>query len=202
MTLIELSEYFDLNDNYLNVYQYGSRVYGTEENDSDWDFICIIKEKTNLLEDTDEYHFIYYTKEEFQILINTHEISALECLFLDYKFICKKLIDFEFILNLSFLRHSLSAKSSNSYVKCKKKLTVEKDYNLRIGQKSLFHAFRILYYGLQIAKHGKIVSYQNTAIHVIYERIIAMKTWPEMEQNLKEQYNKLASEFRILAPKA
>ena len=56
----------------------------------------------------------------FQKMINEHRIDALECLFTreDWKY---ETIKFNFKLDLDQLRRSISAVSSNSWIKCKKK---------------------------------------------------------------------------------
>ncbi len=81
----------------------------------------------------------------------------------------------------------------------KKKLTVEKDYDLNLGRKSLFHSFRIIDYGIQIATHNKIVDYSSC--NALFEEIMNCYTWNEMFDTYKQRYNTLCSEFRIVAPK-
>jgi len=112
------------------VYQYGSRVYGNFRKNSDYDFVVITNNKPNNQYSDNLININFYTPEEHQQRIDDHEISALECYFLDPKFVLMEKKKFTFNLDLVKLRHSLSAKSSNSWVKAKKKLTVEKDYDL------------------------------------------------------------------------
>jgi len=189
------------------VYPYGSRVYGTANKQSDYDFIVIIKKKTNTQYSDKLININFYTPEEHQQRLNDHEISALECHFLDHKWMLfdsnhplnKKNIEFQFQLNLPKLRQSLSAKSSNSWVKAKKKLIVEKDLDLNIGRKSLFHSIRIINYGIQIARYGKIIDY--TSCNSLYKDIMEQYSWPEMVLSYKKIYNNILTEFRQLAPK-
>lgn len=132
--------------------------------------------------------------------MDDHEISALECLFLnwnDIEFVEKH--QFKFTLNTSKLRHSLSAKSSNSWVKCKKKLTIEKDLDLNIGRKSLFHSFRIIEFGIQIAHTGKIYNYGSC--NELYKEIMNYYEWTDLFDTFKLRYNALLTEFRKLAEK-
>lgn len=76
------------NPNNLNVYRFGSVVYGTNTKDSDEDFIVVTKEK--LISNNINVH--YYTIIEFQTLLDNHDIQMLECFYLPYnsKFILKK----------------------------------------------------------------------------------------------------------------
>ena len=50
------------NPNILNIYQHGSRVYGTASEKSDYDYICIVEDdffdKEILLEGNHDYHFV------------------------------------------------------------------------------------------------------------------------------------------------
>lgn len=184
----------------LNVYQYGSRVYGTNRSHSDWDFIIITNRKQEDQFSDNLINVTYFTATEFQSKLDNHEITALECYFIDQKHIWKEQVKFNFKLNLSQLRHSLSAKSSNSWVKAKKKLTVEKDYDLDIGKKSLFHSMRIIHYGIQIAKYKKIFEYD--ACNVLFLEIMnSYNNWDKLFENYKTEYNELMTEFRLVAPK-
>jgi len=193
----------------IAVYPYGSRVYGTARKNSDYDFIVVTPNKTNEQYSDKLININFYTPEEHQKRLDEHEISALECYFLPQSQVVfdvfhplnikSRVKPFTFTLNLTTLRHALSAKSSNSWVKAKKKLTVEKDYDIDLGRKSLFHSMRIIDYGKQIAEHGKIVDYGSC--NQLFQEIMNCYTWDQMFDQYKQQYNQLCSEFRVLAPK-
>lgn len=203
--LIEIINKTGLSDSEIvAAYQYGSRVYGTARKNSDYDFIVITSSKTTEQYSDRKININFYTPEEHQKRLDDHEISALETFWLIDSYIPKKPSvlkhkPFTFERDLVKLRHSLSAKSSNSWVKAKKKLTVEKDYDLDLGRKSLFHSFRIIDYGIQIAEHGRIIDYNSC--NYLFVEIMNCYTWNEMFEQYKERYNKLCSEFRVLAPK-
>ncbi|KAG2379112.1 hypothetical protein C9374_007750 [Naegleria lovaniensis] len=80
-----------------------------------------------------------------------HEIATRERAILleNKKFYIQKLQTPE---QKSAFRRPFSRKSANSYVKCKKKICVEKD--LKVGLKSLFHSLRIVMFAIQILKFG------------------------------------------------
>ena len=126
MTYEDILKRTGLSDNeVINVYCYGSRVYGNFRKDSDYDFIVIVKNKTTDQFSDNLININYFTPEGHQHRLNEHEISALECFFLEDRFILKNNQNYQFKLDLSQLRRSLCAKASNSFVKAKKKLTVE-----------------------------------------------------------------------------
>lgn len=187
------------------IYQYGSRVYGTNQINSDWDYVCISKTECLGEMDQGKVNITYMSSEHFQNLLNEHNIMTLECFFLDPKFILKKQQNnWDFKLNLSKLRHSISEKASNSFVKAKKKFispyTWASEERER-GKKSLFHAFRILDFGIQIATESKISNYGS--MNHIFEDIISnpSENWDDYQKIWKPEFNKLNTEFKKVAPK-
>lgn len=189
----------ETDENLLNLYSYGSRVYGTATEASDWDFVAIVSQKTTEQYLNEHLNVHFFTTDEFQQQLDAHEISALECIYLPAHAIWKATQSFTIQVDLVKLRHSLSAKSSNSWVKCKKKLTLEKDYDLHGGRKSMFHAFRIILYGIQLCHSGRITDY--TAANAIYAEICQYTQWNELYNLFKPRYNQLLSTFRLAAPK-
>ena len=190
---------FNLNS-IKNIYLYGSVVYGTTEKNSDIDLIIVIDSKTNYFQFSDNLVDItFFNINTFKEKIDNHEISVLECLFLSKELVLQEDYKFTFKLDLVKLRHSLSAKSFNSFVKAKKKLTIEKDFDLKIGQKSLFHSIRIIRFGIQIVKYNKIINYNEC--NTLYFEILQCYTWNEMFEKYKRLHNNTLTEFRKLAPK-
>lgn len=180
-------------------YMYGSRVYGTFTKHSDYDFIVVTSNMDNKQFSDNLININFYTPEEHQQRLYDHEISAIECQFLEPQFVLLERQNFKFRIDHSKLRHSLSAKSSNSWVKAKKKLTVEKDYDLSVGRKSLFHAIRIVEFGIQLAEKGKIYDYGCS--NPLFEEIMNIYNWDELFLTYKNRYNNLLTRFRVVAPK-
>jgi hypothetical protein len=183
------------------LYMYGSRVYGNYQKDSDFDFIAIVEKCEPGAQFSDNLINVnFYTITEHQQRLDDHEPSALECHFLGEDFILKeKYLFIRFKLDLVKLRHAVSAKSSNSWVKAKKKLTVEKDYNDRVGKKSLWHAMRLVDFGIQIASKGEIENYAS--FNEEFLPIMRCYDWEDMYDTYKKKYNEMCTEFRKLAPK-
>ena len=189
-------------DSVHNVYQYGSRVYDTNTDESDYDFIVVGKSSEPILGHCSfNVNCTQYNVECFNQMVKDHEISILECLFLPDKFVIKEELPIDFELDLPTLRKSISTKASHSFVKAKKKLIVEKDYDRYAALKSLFHSFRIIEFGIQIAKYGKIIDY--TAANHYFIDIFHMDKpdWNKLKSIYKPLHNKLMTEFRKLAPK-
>lgn len=97
----------------------------------------------------------YVRESDFIDMIKEHKIFALEAIFQES---CLKYLKY-FQLNKWKLRQEFSGVASNSWVKGKKKMTVEKDLDMRCGAKSIFHSIRIMMTACQIANNGKIDHY-------------------------------------------
>lgn len=185
----------------IAVYQYGSSIYGYKS-PGDIDYIVVVENtETSKPEQFSlpGVDFTIYPKEYFIKQIYRHEISVLECLFLPKERILIEKETFEFNLSLSNLRKAISEKTSNSWVKAKKKLTLEQSYNLPTGKKSLFHSLRILYFAIQIARTGKIEDY--SCANYLWQKIEAIDNWVELDKTFRPLYNKLRTEFKLLTPK-
>ena len=184
----------------LNIYKFGSVNYGTSHEKSDRDYILIVdmKQASKEIYGANGVDLSLYNKETFEKHLNEQEIDFLEVI--QHPVIEK--VKVEFKLDLSKLRHSVSSRSDHSYIKAKKKLTVEKDRDPYSGKKSLFHAFRMLDYAIQLCKEGKI---SNWNVKPLYDEIMSLPeaadTWPVWEEKFKKRFNQLKTEFRKVAPK-
>lgn len=226
---VNLSYNIDI-DSIKHIYAYGSHVYGSNNKDSDVDYIVIVdnmvvSEKQVSVKGID---FNIYTEKKFREKLDNHDIDALECYFLygnssvNHNIILTSQTELfkDFKIDLSKLRSSISAISSNSWVKAKKKIILEHDRNIDIGIKSLYHSLRILEFGCQIAAHGKIVNYgalnvlkselifnsnlfiaKNAINYISNPQVVCEELWKYLNDTYKDSYNTLATAFRKLAPK-
>ena len=191
-----------------NVFLYGSKIYKTDTEFSDTDYIIIYRQIDYKM----EHHNIHpdvqatlYNIPGFQLALDAQDLTAIECFFLNNTQKIEK-VKFNYTLNLQKLRESISGKVSNSFVKCKKKLYDSETY---IGQKSLFHCFRMIYFGSQIAKYGKIVDYTGInykidkygSLRNLWNEISNIEDWKELKDKYQKELNTDLSEFRLLAPK-
>lgn len=178
----------------LKVYEFGSSVYGTRSQNSDEDFNIVVKSDEDLLYQvkTPYEDYTVFSENMFIGAIEAHKIGVLECIFLCKDDPYTKYFD----LKLGRLRSEISAVSSNSWVKCRKKLQQGDVY---IGLKSMFHSLRIITFGIQIAKHGKIIDY--TEANKYLDRILEIgDNWDILKSEFRPVYNNLMTEFRKLAP--
>lgn len=182
----------------LNIYLFGSRVYGNASDSSDWDVIVIAKTSSPETEiKSDKFNIHILTPDRFQDGLDQHNIRNIECIMApdwaklqeDYKF--------KFEIKVNRFRHSISHINSNSWVKAKKKIQ-QGDYYT--GIKSLWHSLRIVMFGIQIVKYEEI-KYWDCANDIWKEISSNDWNWDSLDSRFRFVNNKLLSEFRQIAPK-
>jgi len=177
-------------------YVFGSRVYGTASEGSDWDIILVANASAPEVEHKSEKMNIHIlTPDRFAKELRDNHIRALECINSPGWAIIKP-TPLEFIYKPESFHHNISHTVSNSWVKCKKKLA-QGDYY--IGLKSIFHSLRIANFGIQFAKTGKI---DYAAMNWLWEELSSREwTWDELKEKYQPLRNELLTEFRELAAK-
>lgn len=201
-----------LMQNVVTMFLYGSTVYGTLTDCSDTDIVVIVNDEIDLSEFTNgiwEYHvdnndYQFINESRFIEMVKAHHIIALEMFSLPQSCILKGDVNKYkqyFTLDKWKMRQVISGIASNAYAKAHKKMTVEKDYDLYRGQKSLFHSVRVMIFGIQIAKYGKIVDY--TEANKYWEMIKSLGEcgWDKYKELFKPIINSIRSEFVALCPK-
>lgn len=203
-----------MNNNIVSVFLYGSTVYGTFKHcESDLDVIAVVNDPAyhNTEDEIRKIAYAYfpnyireidvnmYTQSEFSRGVESHEISFLECVFAKNALIFG-LPQLASKIDLGALRESISRKSSNSWVKGKKKLdSTSPDFAPRIGKKSVWHSLRILMFGVQLAEHQRI--YDFSCANSFYDEIMNLETWDQIDERFRLKKNQLATQFRSLTPK-
>jgi len=153
----------------VNIYPYGSRIYLTNDEYSDSDYVIVYKSsflpsgafRDNAISSYDrEIQGVCYSRSGFIDAINNYEITALECIFLPEDKIIQKKMNFnitKFNEN-EFIKKIITKASSSWHLS---HLTF-KDYNIEAAQKNIFHTFRILDFGKQIKENQKIINYSSS----------------------------------------
>lgn len=200
-TVEQICEAFDLDPkDILNVYAYGSRVYGTHTPDSDYDYIVVHKAallnggvamKENAKTSADgTIQIINYSRTGFKAAIEQFEISALECLFLPKEFVLQakwpyKIDRFD---NKEFAS-KIIAKASNSWHIA---LLCLSDDDENMAYKGIYHALRILAFANQI-KEGNSIDFssaQNIVADINQFEIskeVIKKEWEPKRNELMEK---------------
>ena len=187
-------------ENILGIYPFGSITYGTVTERSDHDFVVIADMDVDYIQHESEMIDVHIMSlRRYKKMLAEHDIMALEVYFNPMPI---KKVDTEFELNLPQLRRKISAVVSNSWVKAKKKVTMETE-DTWTGYKSLFHSMRILDFGIQLAESGKIGDFQRVTHlwHEILMKIQMGDDFLDIMEFYKYHQNNRATYFRQLAPK-
>lgn len=190
--------------NNLRIVVFGSRLYGTNKDNSDWDLLIIQKIKRPIK----DINIHCFTIDEYKLSIINGDIVALETYFAPKEFVLKDEwyeTDLLLTLNKESFRRNISILSENSFVKCKKKLIVVGDYDLDTAIKSMFHSFRILAFAKQVLLYNEITDFQ--AMNWLYKELVFLsydlgrnKLWELIDDRYRGLYNKTRSEFKQLCP--
>jgi len=185
----------------VGLYEFGSLVYGTAHENSDYDYVVILDVSDELYEhfENKDLDIHIFSIESFKHKLIEHDIMVLETFFNPHPIIK---YDVDFKLDLVKLRHKISAIVSNSWVKAKKKVLLE-DEDSFIGWKSLFHSVRLLSFGIQMAELGRIEKFDGL-VDFWNELLTKMNNGDDITKvmaEIKPQHNVNATKFRSLTPK-
>jgi predicted nucleotidyltransferase len=187
----------------LAVYIYGSRVYGTNNKESDWDYSIVVEDSVKTQNNTIERNsvdFNLYQKSIFIQEIKNHYMPVLENIFAPSTLKYEK-IDFSeyFELDLASLRVGVSSISSKCFHYSK--ILWNKEQDFKKSKKNVFHSIRYLLEGIQIAKKGKIVDF--TEANEVYFHLLETDydSFEDLKKEIMPKVKELNQVFFELAPK-
>lgn len=196
-------------------FEYGSVVYGTLTEHSDKDIVCIVDDEIDLSDSyngiweyndgqTPETDYQFINENRWIEMVREHHIVWIEARDLPKdKVLVGDITAYEkyFELDKWKLRQVISAIANNAWAKAHKKMTVEKDYDLYRGQKSLFHALRVMIFGRQLGETGHITDY--SAANHYWDDIYQMGEcgWDVYKEKYKPIANTLRSAMVEVLPK-
>eukprot|EP01080_Neovahlkampfia_damariscottae_P004703 gene4703-8287_t len=185
----------------INLYQYGSRVYGTFHEKSDWDYTVIVKGNSYKQKNTLKYQNFdinFYGEKEFEKEISNFSAKALEYLFLPSKFVPIQNVDYakEFKKDGKKIANSFINSSKDSWTSAETHWNLNK-YNK--SKKKIFHTIRTLLFGIQILKKDKIYDYEEG--NTYYKEIMKdkFKTFEEVKQKYYKVVKNLMAELEKLS---
>jgi predicted nucleotidyltransferase len=146
-----------------NIYCFGSRVYGTFEDYSDWDYIVVastMQEHTELKPEHDLMNVHVITPDIFKKRLENHEIQPLECVFVPNEFKLLEKIDYlkNFKFNKNIIKNRSYGESFTAWKRAKSRFEEGDQYR---GLKSIYHGLRILDFAIQICENNKIIDYSS-----------------------------------------
>lgn len=152
----------------LNIYPYGSKIYGTDDEFSDSDYVIVFKSSllpsgafrdNAISSDGRTVQGVCYSRSGFIDAINNYEITALECIFLPEDKVVQKKMNFAITkYNEKEFAKKIIQKASSSWHFAN---LAYRDDHMESCVKNLFHTLRILDFGIQIKKFGCITDYSS-----------------------------------------
>ena len=145
----------------LNIYMYGSRVYGTFNYDSDYDFLVI---DNSLDRDREikhgKYNIHIHTPDKFQDDLWKYQMVNLECVFAPSFARIQETIEYKKAFGFEPIKFkkSIFKQSHNSWMKSKMKF---REMDIERATKSLFHSMRILMFGIQVISENSIFDFSE-----------------------------------------
>ena len=166
-----------------NIYLFGSRVYGTATEQSDFDFI-LVGSSLNAKEEKREgkINVHVHTHDVFKDELFKHDMHNLECYFAPEwaKLQVKEQYD-NFILNPNKVKQSVLAESHSSWTKAKMKINEGDIYK---GIKSLWHSIRMLMFAIDLVQNSKITRWD-----------IANVTWTNLKDTDQYEWSYFKSQY-------
>jgi predicted nucleotidyltransferase len=140
---------------------YGSQVYGTAHEGSDYDIVVtasqmMTHEEKRVNVNGAKLNIHVYTPDVFLAALNKHDIMNLECIFAPSWAILqeKEVLSREIVVK-RIIKNVLT-QSQSSWFNGKMKI---RDHNIEKGVKGIFHSMRMLMFASQIAEFGKITDF-------------------------------------------
>lgn len=151
---------------------FGSRVYGSANEKSDYDIVVIAgallpHEEKKVTVNGVHLNIHIYTQDVFIEALKKHDIMNLESIMApDWARLLEKTVYSKEINKKKLIKNNLT-QSQNSWFLGKTKI---KDGNITKGVKGIFHAMRMLMFATQIIEHGFIVDF--SAGNKLYDEMI------------------------------
>ena len=186
----------------LNVYLFGSRVYGTSHERSDWDFLVVTADDAPTEEHlvAGDINAALYDRTTFARLLDGNSVWALESQFLPPAMVWKETLDLRgaFRIDPALLRRSVCAEAGYAWGKARR--LIEREGDLYRGKKNLFHALRFLIFGAQLAREGRIVDYGAANHHLAALLPREEADWRTYRTAVEGEFHRLRREFTALVP--
>ena len=185
----------------LAIFPYGSQVYGTAGPESDHDYIIVMKSamldngafRNNAISNDDRtIQGVVYSRGGFIDAINNYEIGALECLSLPDNMVIHKKWPFKsYNWNEKAMVKAIISKASSSRHNADQQ---SKNGNKVIGKRGMYHALRILNFGVQLKRAKKIVNFK--ACNDMYFEMMKVEHREFDTRDYYEEFDRLLEKLR------
>eukprot|EP01119_Soliformovum_irregulare_P025368 TRINITY_DN9371_c0_g1_i2.p2 TRINITY_DN9371_c0_g1~~TRINITY_DN9371_c0_g1_i2.p2 ORF type:complete len:233 (-),score=33.53 TRINITY_DN9371_c0_g1_i2:797-1423(-) len=183
----------------LNAYVIGSRLWGGSNQKSDWDLILVVSNwngKATI--HNAEFDATVFSEKEFHSKILEHAFFPLICLYIPESLRWKEKIDprRDFKLDHVALRASILQETDRDWGMAQKYF--EKG-NVDRGKKTIVHALRLLLIAKQLIESGDVQDLHVSLPYTMEMREIYDKnTWPQFEEMYGPTYTQLRDFMQML----
>lgn len=150
----------------IAMYPYGSRVYNCHTPESDEDFVIVTAGaftsngsfKNNAISSADcKIQGVVYSRSGFIDAINNYALPALECLSLPQESVLLSKWPFKISKwdEISLIKRVVTQSSNSWHIASLQSKSDDKE----LAKRGIFHALRILYFGIQLRKFRKITDF-------------------------------------------
>jgi len=143
----------------INVYLYGSRVYGTCHRDSDFDFLVVARSLDREREiRSGRYNIHVHTPDKFEDDLMSYRMVNMECIYAPSFARFQECTDFfrVFKINPFVFKKAIFKQSHDAWLKASIKF---REMDIDRATKSLFHSLRILAFGIYIFEEDDILDF-------------------------------------------
>lgn len=183
---------------------YGSRVYSTATDTSDYDYHHISSTynaefQDRIVDDNRSIDITYLPLNQFIEEFNNCQVRALEIYFTPNEFIDQSLDqikELKFVLNdetRKLIRKAFATKSDWTEVRARKKL---RDGEKRIAIKSLWHSYRIIKFAMDIHEHGSIINW--SCANDMWDELMKINEDDYSEEMFRGLYKKYLKENGLM----
>lgn len=192
---IILKDFHLKDEDVINVYPFGSKIYGTDDYKSDWDFVVVVKDgvvdKDIRKSSHNQINVNIFTETSFLAAVKRHRMSMLECIFLPSDKLLKNSKTYSFKLDIKSLHQYIITKSLEDWGKARLKFD-QQDVSYI---KSIFHSIRTLRFGIQLAENNNIeYSSCNDLWHELNNNFV-FDSWRDCNAHYCKYNLKLVKEF-------
>lgn len=185
----------------LNIYLYGSRVYGTSHYDSDFDFLVLANSLDRDREiKNGRYNIHIHTPDKFQDDLWVYNMVNLECVFAPEFARVQETIEYRkaFGFDPIKFKRSILKQSHNSWMKSKMKF---REMDIERATKSLFHSMRILLFGIQLLDEGEIFDFSEANYYWEEIRSVDEHRWNFFKEKFLPRKKDLEEMLMDMKPK-
>ena len=182
----------------LDIILFGSRIYGTFSDDSDYDLLVVLEDSSGLVNNQKigDMDITFVLLEELKQNVREHSLPRLELLWSPIQSLFQNKLCLIQYFSLDFLLLKKAVITISNKCMHYAKILFTKNKESQKGKKNIFHALRYIKFGEQIVWYGKIIDYK-VANHYFVMLVNDNNTeWPHYQEIYGKEVKKAYMEFK------